>query len=63
MKYNIINVNSDKKQTFTNKYGFLALEKELVSQGYKQLTVLKRKTAVKHIFTKKVRNKKWNIIL
>lgn len=46
MRYNIINVNADKKQTFTNKHAFLEAEEKLMTMGYKPLTYLSRKTCV-----------------
>lgn len=52
MKYNIINVNSDKKQTFTNKHDFLTVEEDLINQGYKQLTFLKRKSCINAYYYK-----------
>lgn len=52
MRYNIINVNTDKKQTFTSKHEFLAVEEDLMTQGYKQLTFLKRKSCINAYYYK-----------
>lgn len=52
MRYNIVNVNADKKQTFTNRNEFLKVEEQLLTQGYKQLTFLKRKCCINAYYYK-----------
>lgn len=52
MRYNIINVNLDKKQTFTNKFGYIDAVEELRNQGYKQLTILERRSCVNAYYYK-----------
>lgn len=52
MRYNIINVNVDKKQTFTNRLRFLTEEKYLLSIGFKRLTLLERKSCINAYYYK-----------
>lgn len=52
MKYNIININTNQKTTFTNLCYYLGAEENLLSNGYKKLTTLKRKSCVNTYFYK-----------